>query len=856
MSSSHFLGENMNNSDKKLLLMAPMRGVVIPLERVPDPAFAEKMVGDGISIDPLEGVLRSPCNGEVVHIHNSAHAITIKTDTGIEVLLHIGLDTVALKGEGFTPVIQAGDNVEVGDELILFDIKLVAAKAPHLLTQVIVSTMELVNTVTQLAEGTVESGQPICEVELASKSDNNTSKVGGTKVESDTFQLPNSVGMHARPASQLAKIVKDYDGSVEVHLGDRVANAKSVTSLMKLDSKFGDLISVVVIGESSDKLLKKVVSNIKAGLGDEISPLESAKIENSSTATDNDISNMKLFKGVGASAGVAVGKVFKAEEKEIIVSETGVDLTTETDRYCSAIKTAKSELKRLFNSLSKSDPKKAEIFTAHLEIIEDPDLDKITRTLLSKGKSAEYSWKSGYEQQAKELSSLKSEILAERANDLIDVGKRVLGILLGKELLQISYPQDCIIIAEDLTPSVVANFDPSIVKGFCTTLGGATSHVAILARAQGIPAIVGMRSQLLLLENDILVAIDGTSGELNCDIDKNYIKRVAEVQEITNKRKADELKHCNKPATTTDGVNVEIVGNVGKPEAAKTITPNGGEGVGLLRSEFIFLDRSTAPSEDEQYEAYTTVLKSVNPSQKVVIRTLDVGGDKPLAYLPLPEEENPFLGQRGIRVSLNKPDILRTQLRALLRASVHGNLHIMFPMIGDIIEFREAKVIFEEERKSLGIDPIPVGIMIEVPSAVILADIFADEVDFFSIGTNDLTQYTMAMDRGHPDLAKKSDGLHPAVLKMIKMSVDSAHKKGKWVGVCGGLGGDPQAVPILIGLGVDELSVSIPSIPSVKAQIRTLSMDDCKKLAENALLLGTFQEVRESSPSPYKNEEL
>ena len=293
-----------------------------------------------------------------------------------------------------------------------------------------------------------------------------------------------------------------------------------------------------------------------------------------------------------------------------------------------------------------------------------------------------------------------------------------------------------------------------------------------------------------------------------------------------------------------------------EPSEAKVIPTLGGEGVGLLRSEFLFLDRTTSPTEDEQFEIYKEVLESVNSNDRVVIRTLDVGGDKPLSYLPLPKEDNPFLGERGIRVGLNRPEILRTQLRALLRASIYGNLHIMFPMIGDILEFREAKEILEEERKKLNINYVPTGIMIEVPSAAILANIFAKEVDFFSVVTNDLTQYTMAMDRGHPKLAKKSDGLHPAVLSMIKLSVEAAHREGKWVGVCGGLAGDSQAVPILLGLGVDELSVSIPVIPAVKAQIRKLSMEENRKLADKALSLSTFEEVRSISPNPYSNEQV
>ena len=337
---------------------------------------------------------------------------------------------------------------------------------------------------------------------------------------------------------------------------------------------------------------------------------------------------------------------------------------------------------------------------------------------------------------------------------------------------------------------------------------------------------------------------------------KELLGKVETVIANIAKRKENELASASKEAIMKDSHKVEVVANVGKPSAAAKIKPNGGEGVGLLRSEFIFLDRTTAPTEDEQFEAYKTVLESVNKEDKVVIRTLDVGGDKPLAYLPLPQEENPFLGERGIRVGLNRPDILRTQIRALLRASQYGNLHIMFPMVGDINEWHETVKIVEEEKKNTGISDVKIGIMIEIPSAAIMADVFAKYVDFFSVGTNDLTQYTMAIDRGHPKLGDKSDGLHPAVLRLIKMTVDAAHKEGKWVGVCGGLAGDPQAVPVLTGLGVDELSVSIPDIPSVKAQIRELTFSECQELANKALEVPSFKEVRELSPNPYSDETI
>ena len=480
----------------------------------------------------------------------------------------------------------------------------------------------------------------------------------------------------------------------------------------------------------------------------------------------------------------------------------------------------------------------------------------MVESVISTGKSAEYAWKSGYERQAEELSGL-NEVLAARANDLLDVGKRVLRILLNISTEGPTFPQGCIIIAEDLTPSITANLDPAVVRGFCTQLGGATSHVAILARALGIPAVTGIDAYALTIDDGTTLIIDGNEGSITLNPDPAIIVQIEDIKKRVKARNAKELAVAKEPATTSHGqLTIEVVGNVGKPEEALDILELGGEGVGLLRSEFLFLDRASAPTEDQQYEAYKQVLEAVGPTNRVVIRTLDVGGDKPLPYLPLPKEENPFLGERGIRVALDKPEIFRTQLRALLRASVHGNLNIMFPMVGFMEEWRLAKSMLEEERKALGIAPVPAGIMIEVPSAAILAAQFAPEVDFFSIGTNDLSQYTMAIDRGHPKLAAKADGLHPSVLTLIKMTADAAHKHGKWAGICGGLAGDPQAVPILLGLGIDELSVSIPSIPAVKAQIRSVSREHCVILADKALAVSSALEVRALSPTPYTDEQM
>jgi multiphosphoryl transfer protein len=374
--------------------------------------------------------------------------------------------------------------------------------------------------------------------------------------------------------------------------------------------------------------------------------------------------------------------------------------------------------------------------------------------------------------------------------------------------------------------------------------GGPTSHIAILARALGLPAIVGVNESMLALTESTLVILDANEGTLTPNPDQDALARCEAAQKELLDRRRRAQEQAELPAVTTDGRQVDVTANAGSHVDSIEAMKQSADGIGLLRTEFLFMDRASAPSEEEQFDVYRSIAETMK-SRPVIVRTLDIGGDKPLAYIHLKPEANPFLGERGIRLCLNHPELFKQQLRAILRASSHGQLQIMFPMISDIAELREAKALVEEERKALGAQPVKVGIMIEVPSAALLADKFAPEVDFFSIGTNDLTQYTLAIDRGHSGLAAKHDGLHPAVLRLIAKTAEAAHKHGKRVDVCGELGSDPLAIPVLIGLGVDELSVSIPAVPTVKAQVRTLALAHLQVLAEQALDCSTAAEVRE-----------
>lgn len=838
-----------------LLLRAPLSGVVWPLEGIPDPVFAQKMVGDGISIDPTDDVLLAPCDGEVVSLHGAGHAITLRADNGAEILLHIGLDTVTLKGEGFQPRVAVGDRVRAGAPLIGFDLDFLATRAKSLLTQVVITNSERA-TNWERASGQVKAGEDmLLEITLAAEQVTSAAEPAETLI-SEAIVVPNPVGLHARPAAVLANMAKSFKSTIKLQLGDREANARSVTALMALDVRKDAVVHLLASGPDARAALDKIAPVIAQGLGDEgcvpaPAPATTTIAPETAPASRRKTSDPNLLTGVPCSPGLAVGQVFQVRRDMIEVAEKGQAPEVERSGLVRAVEIAKGQLAALRAQLhAKADPAKAAIFAAHEELIDDPDLLEIVDSAIAKGKSAAFAWQKAITTHADRLAGLRNPLLAQRANDLRDVGLRVLVILTGTQEKPPEYPPSTILIAEDLTPSDTASLDRSRVMGFCTTRGGATSHVAILARSLGLPALAGTEPAALDVANETHVILDGTKGTLRLNPPAEEIARIRETQVRVEERRKEDLAHAHEPAVTRDGKRIEVVANIGGLNDALLVPELGGEGVGLLRSEFLFMERSSAPTEEEQFESYKAIAVALGPERLLIIRTLDVGGDKPLAYLPIPKEDNPFLGERGLRVGLDRPELLRAQLRAILRAAQFGKVNVMFPMVSALQELRDAKAILAEEAERLGIAPIPAGIMVEVPAAAVMAAQFAREADFFSIGTNDLTQYTLAMDRGHPKLAPLVDGLSPGVLHLIAHTVRGAHAAGKWVGVCGGIASDPHGVPILIGLGVDELSISLPAIPAIKGQIRTLNSEECRALAEKALAAESAAGVRALVPLP------
>ncbi|MEL3974112.1 phosphoenolpyruvate--protein phosphotransferase [Rossellomorea oryzaecorticis] len=559
-----------------------------------------------------------------------------------------------------------------------------------------------------------------------------------------------------------------------------------------------------------------------------------------------------ILKGIAASNGIAIAKAYRLVEPDLSFEKKSVDnAEEEVARFQAAISTSKSELEAIRDKAREDlGEDKAQIFEAHLLVLSDPELlTPIEDKVKTENVNAEFALKETADMFVSMFESMDNEYMKERAADIRDVTKRVLSHLLGVQIANPSMvTEEVIVIAEDLTPSDTAQLNRQFVKGFTTDIGGRTSHSAIMARSMEIPAVVGTKSITSSVENGDMVIVDGLNGEVHINPTPEVIEEYKKEHARYEEQKAEWAKLVDEPTVSKDGHHVELAANIGTPKDLEGVKNNGGEGVGLYRTEFLYMGRDELPTEEEQYEAYKAVLEGME-GKPVVVRTLDIGGDKELPYLNLPKEMNPFLGYRAIRLCLDEQEIFRTQLRALLKASPYGNLKIMFPMISNLQEFRDAKAILEEEKKALQengtdvADKIEVGIMVEIPSTAVMADVFAKEVDFFSIGTNDLIQYTMAADRMNERVSYLYQPYNPAILRLVKMVIDAAHKEGKWAGMCGEMAGDEIAVPILLGLGLDEFSMSATSILRARSQIHRLNQSDMKKLAEDVLKLDTNDEV-------------
>ncbi len=559
-----------------------------------------------------------------------------------------------------------------------------------------------------------------------------------------------------------------------------------------------------------------------------------------------------MLKGIAASSGITIAKAYKLEVPQVTIVKTEVeDSAAEVEKFQKAINESREDIEKIKEKASsKLSEEELEIFDAHLMVVDDPALsEEVINMINNDHVNAEYALDVVANNYIAMFDALEDEYMKERAADIKDVTSRIKNHILGVTIADLSLiDEEVIIVAHDLTPSDTSQLDKKFTKGFATEIGGRTSHSAIMARSLEIPAIVGIKGVMNEVKHGDMLILDALKGELLVNPDEATIKEYEKKAEQYAEEVAELKILKNKESITTDGHKVEILGNIGTPNDVDGVIDNGGEGVGLYRTEFLYMGSTELPTEEQQFEAYKKVLSAMNGRQ-VVVRTLDIGGDKKLPYLPIDPEMNPFLGYRAIRLCLDRTDIFRTQLRALIRASVYGKLCIMFPMIATINEFKLAKSIYEEEKAKLqseGVavsDDIKVGMMVEIPAAAVLADQFAKYADFFSIGTNDLIQYSMAADRMSEKVSYLYQPFNPSILKLIKMTIDGAHSQGKWCGMCGEMAGEPDAMSVLMGLGLDEFSMSATSILKARKVATSISYEEMKVLASKALECQTSAEV-------------
>ena len=663
--------------------------------------------------------------------------------------------------------------------------------------------------------------------------------------------LANTHGLHARPAKALSEIALAFAGEVRVRLAGEAGagvSVKSLSKLLALGARRGQELQFSAEPAIAGEVLPALEAAVLAGLGESIEPLPLAETGVPASAASIVSAAPKLpapaagarLQAVAAAPGIAIGPALVRVPPVLDYPQQGQGAALEQQRLSAALEQVGADIQRVVEATAEANIR--EIFITHQAMLRDPALGEDVAARLNQGLSAEAAWAGEIETAAAQQEALHDALLAERAADLRDIGRRVLAQLCGVEAPR-EPDEPYILVMDEVAPSDVASLNRQRVAGILTARGGATAHSAIIARALGIPAVVGAGAAVLALAQGTVLLLDGDHGLLRVAPDQQTLEQALRQREASEARRERAHAERMQPAVTRDGHRLEVAANIGASAQAAAAVELGGEAIGLLRTELVFMDHAQAPNQATQEVEYRRVLDALD-GRPLVVRTLDVGGDKPLPYWPMPAEVNPFLGVRGIRLSLQRPEILETQLRALLAAAEGRPLRIMFPMVCCVEEWRTARDMALRLREEIPLADLQLGIMVEVPSAALLAPVLAREVDFFSIGTNDLTQYTLAIDRDHPTLSAQADGLHPSVLRLIGMTVEAAHAHGKWVGVCGELACDMLAVPLLVGLGVDELSVSARSIALVKARVRELDFSQSQLLARQALGLDSAAAVR------------
>jgi phosphoenolpyruvate-protein phosphotransferase len=838
-------------------LVAVATGRVVPIEAVPDPAFSERMLGDGIAVEPEDPVITAPCAGRVEQVHRAHHAYGIVAPGGARVLVHVGIETVGLKGEGFQPRVKVGEEVRAGQPLVEFEPATLQRHGVKALTILVVENSDEHPVSWRAGGGSAvqhgadvvlrldgDGAPPLQRPPPEPGASPGRPRSDGHETAAGRATVRHHAGLHARPAARVAAAVRGFRGDVEVLARGQSANARSVVALMGLGVDEGEVVDVVATGQDATQARDAVIAALETPEPREAAPATRPAAPAAPAAPAPTLDACDLA-GVVASRGLAVGRTHHLRLSAPEVAEEGKGAAVELPELQRALREAAADVDaELAQARARRSAEEAGIFEAHRALVEDPELFYRASALVAAGKGAAAAWSLAVREQCAALERTGSALLAERTADLRDVERRVVQRLTGAAAPAPALPEQAILLAEDLTPGELAALDRSRLAGIVLHRGGPTSHVAIVARSQGIPALVAAGPGLRMVPDGAEAVLDARAGVLCWRPTPARLAAVRAELAQAEAARVEARAAAGQPAVTTDGVRLEVAANVGNVEEADRAAAAGADGVGLLRTELVFVERTAAPTVEEQRAIYQRVLDAFPGGGTVILRTLDVGADKSLAYVPQPREDNPALGLRGVRLGLARKELLAEQLRACLALRPLSRLRIMLPMVTDGEDVLQAREILALLAAEQGVAPPPLGVMVETPAAAVLADQLAAHADFFSIGTNDLTQYTLAMDRANPSMASRLDDLHPAVLRMVARIVEGAAVHGRWVGVCGAMASDPIGAALLVGLGVSELSVSVATLAQVKQLVRRIDRRACAELARRALDLGSGPAVR------------
>jgi phosphocarrier protein FPr/phosphocarrier protein len=619
-------------------------------------------------------------------------------------------------------------------------------------------------------------------------------------------------------------LLRSFNADVSLALGDHSANARSTVALLGLGVRRADEVCIAARGPDAQPAVEAIAGLIESGLGE-------------TETTTSAVAAATAGVPICASPGLAIGRVVQFRSVDLTVPRDGSGAAEEREQLAQA-------LDEVAGALFESDPVAADLAAAHRALLEDPDLIARADREIAEGRSASFAWRTACNSARETIRATGEALLIERAADLLDIERRVIAALLGEDAPAVELPPNALLVASDLLPSQFLALDQARLSGICTAEGGPTSHVAILAAAAGKPMLVSAGSHVLDIVEGSTAILDADHGRIEVDPSPKRLSEAHALLGERNSRRAAEARDAHEPCVTADGVRIEVFANLASVDDAKAAVEAGAEGCGLLRTEFLFLNRDTPPDEEEQRRLDSEIATALG-ERPLVVRTLEIGADKQVPYLAMKREDNPALGLRGIRLSLARPNLLAAQFRAILRAVPPAQCRIMLPMVADVGELRQARKMLDGAAAAVGIgDRVSLGVMVETPAAAMLAEMIAAEADFLSIGTNDLTQYALACDRGNAAVAAKVDALHPAVLRLVRQAADGARAHRRWIGVCGGLASDPLAASILIGLGITEFSVAPAAVTTIKATVRRLRIGECRELAERACTAESAQQVR------------